>query len=117
MLDEVKTLGFLYATRAGISIGIDDMVVPDSKKTLVKDAEKEVVAVQQQYQDGAITHGERYNKIIEIWSGSRKRFPTRCSAKCSAATKQATSIRFTSWPTPALADRNSRSASSPVCAD
>ena len=68
MLDEVKNLGFLYATRAGISIGIDDMVVPSEKAGLVRDAEKEVVAVEQQYQEGAITHGERYNKIIEIWS-------------------------------------------------
>ena len=68
MLDEVKTLGFQFATRAGLSIGIDDMVIPDSKKTLVKDAEKQVVAVQQQYLDGAITNGERYNKVIEIWS-------------------------------------------------
>src|SRR5215471_1763348 len=68
MLDEIKNLGFLYATRAGISIGIDDMVVPSEKAGLVHDAEKEVVAVESQYQDGAITHGERYNKIIEIWS-------------------------------------------------
>ena len=68
MLDEVKALGFLYATRAGISIGIDDMVVPAEKAGLVREAEKEVVAVESQYQDGAITHGERYNKIIEIWS-------------------------------------------------
>ncbi len=68
MLDEIKALGFLYATRAGISIGIDDMVVPGEKYSLVRDAEKEVVAVENQYQDGAITHGERYNKIIEIWS-------------------------------------------------
>ena len=68
MLDEVKALGFLYATRAGISIGIDDMVVPGEKAGLVREAEKEVVAVENQYQDGAITHGERYNKIIEIWS-------------------------------------------------
>jgi len=68
MLDEVKNLGFLYATRAGISIGVDDMVVPGEKKELVRNAEKEVVAVESQYQDGAITHGERYNKIIEIWS-------------------------------------------------
>ncbi len=68
MLDEIKNLGFLYATRAGISIGIDDMVVPGEKAALVRDAEKEVVAVENQYQDGAITHGERYNKIIEIWS-------------------------------------------------
>ena len=68
MLDEIKTLGFNYAMRAGISIGIDDMVVPASKPELVANAEKEVVAVEGQYQDGAITHGERYNKIIEIWS-------------------------------------------------
>jgi DNA-directed RNA polymerase subunit beta' len=68
MLDEVKQLGFLYATRAGISIGIDDMVVPSNKGALVKDAEKQVMEVQTQYQEGAITHGERYNKIIEIWS-------------------------------------------------
>jgi DNA-directed RNA polymerase subunit beta' len=68
MLDEVKALGFLYATRAGISIGIDDMVVPREKAVLVHDAEKQVIEVQQQYQDGAITQGERYNKIIEIWS-------------------------------------------------
>jgi DNA-directed RNA polymerase subunit beta' len=68
MLDEVKKLGFLYATRAGISIGIDDMVVPASKAILVRDAEKAVIEVQSQYQEGAITHGERYNKIIEIWS-------------------------------------------------
>src|SRR5918996_920352 len=68
MLDEVKALGFLYATRAGISIGIDDMVVPREKAGLVRDAEKQVIEVQQQYQDGAITQGESYNKIIEIWS-------------------------------------------------
>ncbi len=68
MLDEIKKLGFLYATRAGISIGIDDMVVPKSKPILVGKAEQEVMEVQQQYQDGAITQGERYNKIIEIWS-------------------------------------------------
>src|SRR5579863_10071798 len=69
MLDEVKELGFRFATRAGLSIGIDDMVVPDNKKTLVRDAEKQGISVQQQYLDGAITNGERYNKVIEIWSG------------------------------------------------
>ena len=69
MLDEVKDLGFRFATRAGLSIGIDDMVIPDNKKSLVKDGEKQAVQVQQQYLDGAITNGERYNKVIEIWSG------------------------------------------------
>jgi DNA-directed RNA polymerase subunit beta' len=68
LLDEIKDLGFLYATRAGISIGIDDLVVPSSKADLVEAAEKEVIEVEKQYQDGAITHGERYNKVIAIWS-------------------------------------------------
>jgi len=69
MLDGIKTLGFNYATKAGLSIGIDDMVIPEHKYALVKEAEKKVIEVQQQYLDGAITNGERYNKVIEIWSG------------------------------------------------
>src|ERR1700716_227615 len=68
MLDDLKTLGFLYATKAGISIGIDDLVTPDAKKPLVDKAEKDVIAVEQQYLDGVITNGERYNKVIAIWS-------------------------------------------------
>jgi DNA-directed RNA polymerase subunit beta' len=68
MLDEVKELGFRFATRAGLSIGIDDMVIPEDKKGLVKEAERQQSSVQQQYLDGAITNGERYNKVIEIWS-------------------------------------------------
>ncbi len=68
LLDELKNLGFLYATRSGMSIGIDDMIVPEAKQNLISGAQKDVMAVEQQYLDGAITHGERYNKIIEIWS-------------------------------------------------
>jgi DNA-directed RNA polymerase subunit beta' len=68
MLDDLKTLGFLYATKAGISIGIDDLVTPDAKKTLVAKAEKDVIDVEQQYLDGVITNGERYNKVVAIWS-------------------------------------------------
>ncbi|MBI2817519.1 MAG: DNA-directed RNA polymerase subunit beta' [Acidobacteria bacterium] len=68
LLDEIKALGFLYATKAGISIGIDDLVIPSGKEDLVESAKREVIAVQQQYLDGAITNGERYNKVIAIWS-------------------------------------------------
>ena len=63
----MKALGFTYATKSGISIGIDDMLIPSDKYKLVENAEKEVVKVQQQYLDGAITNGERYNKVIAIW--------------------------------------------------
>ncbi|HWT03369.1 MAG TPA: DNA-directed RNA polymerase subunit beta' [Pyrinomonadaceae bacterium] len=68
MLDDLKNLGFLYATKAGISIGIDDLVTPESKKTLVAKAESDVIDVEQQYLDGVITNGERYNKVVAIWS-------------------------------------------------
>ncbi|HVB99143.1 MAG TPA: DNA-directed RNA polymerase subunit beta' [Candidatus Dormibacteraeota bacterium] len=67
ILDQLKALGFLYATHSGISIGIVDMVIPADKARLVGNAEREVVKVQQQYLDGAITNGERYNKVIAIW--------------------------------------------------
>jgi len=68
LVDALKDVGFLYATRAGVSIGIDDMVIPASKNKLVDQARKEQIAVEQQYLDGAITNGERYNKVIGIWS-------------------------------------------------
>ncbi|CAN5302998.1 DNA-directed RNA polymerase subunit beta' [soil metagenome] len=68
MLDDLKTLGFQYATRAGISIGIDDLVTPEAKKKLVAQAEHDVIEVDKQYRDGVITNGERYNKVIAIWS-------------------------------------------------
>jgi len=68
MLDQLKELGFYYATKSGISIGIDDMVIPGGKAGLVEQTEREIVKVQQQYLDGAITNGERYNKVIAIWS-------------------------------------------------
>src|SRR5712672_393965 len=67
LLDKLKELGFAYATKSGISIGIDDMLIPGDKVKLVDAAEREVVKVQQQYLDGAITHGERYNKIVSLW--------------------------------------------------
>src|SRR5512137_1325888 len=68
MLDSLKHLGFLYATRSGLSIGIDDLVIPSEKPALVDRARDEVIKVEQQYLEGAITNGERYNKVIAIWS-------------------------------------------------
>ena len=68
MLDGLKDLGFYYATLSGLSIGIDDLIVPAQKASLVKGADDEVLRVEQQYLEGAITNGERYNKVISIWS-------------------------------------------------
>ena len=68
MLDSLKTLGFTYATRSGLSIGIDDLVIPSEKPALVEGARAEVIKVEGQYLEGAITNGERYNKVIAVWS-------------------------------------------------
>ena len=68
MLDGLKNLGFTYATKSGLSIGIDDLIIPEEKKALVAKARDEVIRVEQQYLEGAITNGERYNKVIAIWS-------------------------------------------------
>ena len=68
MLDSLKNLGFTYATRSGLSIGIDDLIIPANKQQLVQNARNEVIKVEQQYLEGAITNGERYNKIIAVWS-------------------------------------------------
>src|SRR5687768_472632 len=68
MLDSLKQLGFTYATRSGLSIGIDDLIIPAEKPALVNRAREDVIKVEQQYLEGAITNGERYNKVISIWS-------------------------------------------------
>src|ERR671918_1547157 len=68
MLDSLKHLGFTYATRSGLSIGIDDLIIPKEKAPLVERARDEVIKVESQYLEGAITNGERYNKVIAIWS-------------------------------------------------
>ena len=69
MLDGLKDLGFLYATKSGISIGIDDLKIPDEKPRLVDSARESVIEVEKQYNEGAITDREKKNKIIDIWSG------------------------------------------------
>ena len=66
--DQLMYTGFRYATRAGVSIGIDDLVIPDAKKAILEGAEAEVLEIQEQYQSGLVTAGERYNKVVDIWS-------------------------------------------------
>src|SRR6187431_2031896 len=68
MLDSLKHLGFTYATKSGISIGINDLIIPGKKGDFVQNARDEVIKVEGQYQEGAITNGERKNKVIAIWS-------------------------------------------------
>jgi len=67
-LDELKNLGFQYATTAGITVGIDDIMVPPEKASLIGDAQRSVDQIYQQYKSGHITNGERYNKVIDTWT-------------------------------------------------
>jgi len=69
-LDKLKEVGFKIATKAGVSIGIDDMIIPQSKPEIVKNARKKIDEVEGQYKKGIITEGERYNKIIDVWTGT-----------------------------------------------
>ena len=66
--DRLMYTGFAYATRAGVSIGVNDMVVPEQKTGILDAAEIEVREIQDQYASGLVTNGERYNKVVDIWS-------------------------------------------------
>jgi DNA-directed RNA polymerase subunit beta' len=80
-LDKLKELGFKTAAKAGISIGIDDMIIPESKKDIVGAARKKIDEVENQYKRGIITTGERYNKIIDIWTGATDQIAKAVFAK------------------------------------
>ena len=68
MLDRLKSLGFLWAMRAGVSIGIKDMIIPKEKRIELEGAHKQVAVVLQQYKRGIITDGERYAKVVDVWT-------------------------------------------------
>ena len=66
--DQLMYTGFAYAARSGASFGVNDMVIPEEKYRIIDEAEKEVQEIQEQYESGLVTNGERYNKVIDIWS-------------------------------------------------
>ena len=66
--DQLMYTGYAYATRASVSIGVDDMVVPQQKNKILAAAEREVKEIQEQFASGLVTNGERYNKVVDIWS-------------------------------------------------
>jgi DNA-directed RNA polymerase subunit beta' len=80
-LDKLKDLGFQTAMQAGISIGIDDMIIPDSKKDIVAGSRKEIAEVEGQFGKGIITDGERYNKVVDIWTRATDKIAKEVFAK------------------------------------
>ena len=71
--DQIMYTGFHYAMVAGASVGIDDMVIPDAKYTIIDDSEAEVAEIQAQFDQGLVTAGEKYNKVIDIWSSANEK--------------------------------------------
>jgi DNA-directed RNA polymerase subunit beta' len=71
--DHIMYTGFHYAMVAGASVGIDDMVIPDEKYTIIESSEEEVAEIQAQFDQGLVTAGEKYNKIIDIWSSANEK--------------------------------------------
>jgi DNA-directed RNA polymerase subunit beta' len=66
--DQLMYMGFRYATKAGVSIGMNDMTIPEEKESILSAAEQEVKEIEHQYASGLVTNGERYNKVVDIWS-------------------------------------------------
>ncbi|MBO6854895.1 MAG: DNA-directed RNA polymerase subunit beta' [Marivivens sp.] len=85
--DQIMTMGFREAFRAGISFGKDDMVIPDSKWTLVDETRDQVKDFEQQYMDGLITQGEKYNKVVDAWSKCNDRVTEAMMQTISAERK------------------------------
>ncbi|BGI51270.1 MAG: DNA-directed RNA polymerase subunit beta' [Buchnera aphidicola (Ceratovacuna japonica)] len=71
--DQIMYTGFYYAAKSGSSVGIDDMIIPKEKYDIISDAENEVLEIQEQFHSGLVTSGERYNKVIDIWSNANEK--------------------------------------------
>ncbi len=70
LADRLRTLGYKYATQAGVSVCIGDMKIPNDKQKMIDASDKQVAQIEEQYQEGLITDGERYNKVIDIWANT-----------------------------------------------
>ena len=85
--DQLMYTGFNYATRAGISIGVEDMAVPTDKESILGTAEKAVKEIEDQYASGLVTQGERYNKVVDIWSHTNEQVAKAMMEKIGSGTE------------------------------
>ncbi|MBU0485122.1 MAG: DNA-directed RNA polymerase subunit beta' [Proteobacteria bacterium] len=83
LADRLKDLGYEFSTRAGISISINDMMIPVSKDDILSKSEGDVLDVEKQYNDGLITDGEKYNKVVDIWSRATDKVATEMMKEMS----------------------------------
>ncbi len=86
--DQLMYLGFDFSTRSGSSIGVNDFVIPEEKAKIIDDSEKEVKAIEKQFDSGLVTRGERYNKVIDIWSRANEQIAKAMMEKISVETAE-----------------------------
>ena len=86
--DQLMYLGFDFSTRSGSSIGVNDFVIPEEKAKIIDSSEKEVKAIEKQFDSGLVTRGERYNKVIDIWSRANEQVAKAMMEKISTETAE-----------------------------
>ena len=111
-LDKIKDLGFTNATRAGLSICIDNMHIPTKKEDFIGKAQREVNEIEKQYSDGLITNGERYNKVIDIWAHVTEQVANEMMKELGAGGDPAKSESFN--PIFMMADSGARGSSQQI---
>ena len=84
--DQLMYLGFDFSTRSGSSIGVNDFVIPQEKASIIDSSEKEVKAIEKQFDSGLVTRGERYNKVIDIWARANEQVAKAMMEKISSET-------------------------------
>ncbi|MDE3017856.1 MAG: DNA-directed RNA polymerase subunit beta' [Nitrospirota bacterium] len=112
LLDKIKDIGFTYATRAGVSICIDNMHIPTKKEELISKAQKEVNEIEKQYAEGLITNGERYNKVIDIWAHVTEQVAGEMMKELGSGTESQSPAAFN--PIFMMADSGARGSSQQI---
>ena len=109
--DRIKTLGFKHAFKAGISFGKDDLIIPDTKQNLINQTKKQIEGYEKQYADGLITRGEKYNKVVDIWSKCTDTVANEMMKEISSAQKIYPNGRIETNSVYMMADSGARGSS------
>jgi len=106
--DRIKDLGFKHAFKAGISFGKDDLIIPKTKEKLVNQTKKQIEEYEKQYQDGFITRGEKYNKVVDVWSKCTDSVANEMMKEISSAEKKSSDGRIETNSVFMMADSGAR---------
>jgi DNA-directed RNA polymerase subunit beta' len=109
--DRIKSLGFKHAFLAGISFGKDDLIIPETKENLINDTKKKIEEYEKQYADGLITRGEKYNKVVDIWSKCTDTVANEMMKQISSAQKIYPNGRIETNSVYMMADSGARGSS------